>query len=408
MVAQENVRTVMDPRSSLNQLMHPYACFTSIREETHVQYNPRGKFWEVTDYEQVFRVVTEHEIFSSDETRVHPHAERRINPSILTTDPPRHRQLRALVTQAFTPRAIAQMAPRIEEITHELLDAVESMGEIDVIQDLSYPLPVIVIAEMLGIPIADRDRFKRWSDELVAGEYEDFANEDREIVIKRIRARVDATVEEMNDYFRHAIAQRRKQPTTDLISALLMARIEGVALSEPELLGFCSLLLIAGNITTTNLIGNAFLCFDENPQVMDRLRAQPELVGQAVEEVLRYRSPVKVIGRTVLEDCMLGGQQLKRGDFVLGWLSCANHDPAQFPHPERFDIERDPNRHVAFGHGIHFCLGAPLARLETKIALTIMLERLLDVKHDRAQKLEPVQSAFIYGAKHVPITFVAS
>jgi cytochrome P450 family 109 len=395
----------MDPRSPHDQLLYPHACFTALRENTHLQYNPNGKFWEVTDYDMVRYIASEHEIFSSDETRVHTLDEEPVTTSILTTDPPRHRQLRSLVSQAFTPKSIAQLAQRIESITHDLLDKVADQGEMDVIQDLSYPLPVIVIAEMLGVPIDDRMQFKQWSDDLVSGEYDDFVGEDRELVRRKLRARFQKTIEEINAYFKLVIAQRRKKPASDLISALLAAQIDGEALSEQELLGFCSLLLIAGNITTTNLIGNAILCFDEHPEVMACLREQPEGIPQAIEEVLRYRSPAVVIGRMPLCDIELAGQQIKRGEFVLGWLACANHDPSQFPHPERFDIERNPNRHVAFGHGIHFCLGAPLARLETKIALTVMLERLLDIQRDRSQDIEPVQSTFIYGAKHLPITF---
>jgi cytochrome P450 len=396
----------MDPRSPYDRLLYPHECFTALRESTHVQYNTSGKFWEVTDYDLVHYVASEHEIFSSDETRVHSLDEEPVAKSILTTDPPRHRQLRSLVSQAFTPKAIAQLAPRIKAITHDLLDKVANQGKMDVIQDLSYPLPVIVIAEMLGVPIDDRAQFKQWSDELVSGEYDDFAGEDREIVMRRMRERFRNTIEEINDYFRRVIAQRREKPASDdLISGLLEARIDGEALSEQELLGFCSLLLIAGNITTTNLIGNAMLCFDEHPEVMVRLLEQPERIPQAIEEVLRYRSPAVVIGRTLLSDIELAGQQIKRGEFVMGWLACANHDPSQFVHPEHFDIERNPNRHVAFGHGIHFCLGAPLARLETKIALTILLERLLDIERDHSQDMEPVQSIFIYGAKNVPITF---
>jgi cytochrome P450 len=398
---------MVDPRSPHDLLLYPHDCFTSLRESIHVKYNTTTHFWEVTDYDLVHYVASEHEIFSSDQTRVNPpqEGEEPVTKSILVTDPPRHRQLRSLVSQAFTPKAIAQLAPRIEAVTHDLLDAVAAQGKMDVIQDLSYPLPVIVIAEMLGVPLEDRARFKHWSDEIVSGEYEDFVGEDREEVVRRLRERLRHTTEEMNDYFRQVIAQRREKPGSDLISALLEAQIDGEYLPEEELLGFCSLLLIAGNITTTNLIGNAILCFDEHPEVMSRLRERPELMPQAIEEVLRYRPPVLIIARTPLSDVELAGQQIKRGETVIGWLACANHDPAQFPHSERFDIERNPKHHVPFGHGIHFCLGAPLARLEAKIVLTVMLERLLDIERDRSQDLEPVQSIFIYGAKNVPITF---
>ena len=396
---------MVDPRSPYDLLLYPHECFTTLRESIHVQYNTTTHFWEVTDYELVHYLASNYEIFSSDDARVHPMEEEPLTQSILTTDPPRHRQLRSLVSQAFTPKTIAQLAPRIEAITHDLLDTVAAQGRMDVIQDLSYPLPVIVIAEMLGVPIEDRPQFKRWSDQLVSSEYEDLAGEDREAVIRRLQERFRKTIREVNDYFRQVIAQRRIKPGSDLISALLEAQIDGEYLSEQELLGFCAILLIAGNITTTNLIGNALLCFDEHPEVMTRLRQQPELMPQTVEEVLRYRPPALVIRRIPLSDVELGGQQIKRGETVIGWLACANHDPSQFPHPERFDIERNPKSHIPFGHGIHTCLGAPLARLEAKIVLTIMLERLLDIERDRSQDLEPVQSVFIYGAKHVPITF---
>jgi cytochrome P450 len=361
--------------------------------------------WDVTDYNLVRYVATEYEIFSSDERRVRTLEDDDLVRNIGTTDPPRHGQLRSLVMQAFTSKAITQLAPRIEAITHDLLDTVAARREMDVIQDLSYPLAVMVIAEVLGVPRDDHPRFKYWSNEMHAGEYEDWVGESREEVVRKTRKRFRKNTEEMNDYFRQVIEQRRIKPTNDLISALLEAQIDGEYLPEEDMLAFCRILLTAGNITTTNLIGNAILCFDEHPEVMARLRERPELMPQAIEEVLRYRSPALFLVRILLSDVTLGGQLLKRGERVAAWLACANHDPSQFPHPERFDIERNPNRHLSFGHGIHFCLGAFLTRLEAKIALTIMLERLFDIKRDRSQKLEPVYSAFIYGAKHVPITF---
>jgi cytochrome P450 len=361
--------------------------------------------WDVTDYALVHYVATQYEIFSSDETRVCTPEDNAVMRNIVSTDPPRHQQLRSLVAQAFTPKAIAQLAPRIEAITHDLLDTVAAQGKMDVIQDLSYPLPVVVLGELLGVPVDDRPQFKYWSDELHAGEYEDLVGESREEVDRRMRERFRDTTAKMDDYFGQVIAQRRIKPTNDLISALLEAQIDGEYLPEEDVLAFCRVLLIAGNITTVNLIGNAILCFDEHPEVMVRLRERPELIPQAIEEVLRYRSPSPFVMRLVLSDIELGGQLMKRGERVVAWLACASHDPSQFPHPERFDIERNSNCQIAFGHGIHFCLGAPLARLEAKIVLTIMLERLFDIKRDRSQKLEPVHSLFIYGAKHVPITF---
>ncbi|GHO42859.1 cytochrome P450 [Ktedonospora formicarum] len=398
----------MEPRSLQDQLLYPHECFTILREaHGPIMYNSDGRFWEIFDYEDVHYILTKHELFSSDSAKYSRDFEDQDFQSMLNTDPPRHRQLRSLVTQAFTPRSLAQLIPRIAEITHELLDDVEARGSMDVIYDLSFPLPVIVIAELLGVPAKDRARFKVWSDELVMGEYSELASMEREAYIRRVRERFRETREAINNYFRDVIAQRRREPRQDLISALISAQIDGDHLTEQELLNFCLLLLVAGNITTTNLIGNAFLCFDEHPESMERLRRNPELIPSALEEVLRYRSPVTAIGRFAVEDLVLCDQKIGKGDFILGWVASANHDPAQFSDPGMFDIERNPNRHVSFGHGIHFCLGAPLARLEAKIALGIMLERLEDIRRDRAQPLPPVHSSFIYGAKSLPITFAA-
>ena len=259
----------------------------------------------------------------------------------------------------------------------------------DIIDDLSYPLPVIVIAEMLGIPQEDRERFKVWSDAVVGATHSE---------------RGDPQAE-MSEYFLDMIQQRRREPEDDLISALLDAQIDGQHLNQRELLGFCILLLVAGNETTTNLIGNALLCFDEHPEVMEQLRSEPELVPGAIEEVLRYRSPVQFMYRRAVADITIRDQEIRTGQMVLAWIGSANRDEAQFPDPDRFDIRRTPNRHIAFGHGIHFCLGAPLARLEAKIALTILLERLHEIKRVPDIPLEATGSNVVYGVKHLPITF---
>ncbi len=398
---------VTDPFSRHEQLLHPYQCFTTIREQRHLSFNSKTDCWDVCDYEDVLLVAQNHDLFSSDYTLYRtPEADeddfgRR---SMISTDPPRHRQLRSLISQAFTPRALAQLEPRIKEIAHQLLDQVVPQQQMDIITDFSYPLPVIVISEMLGISTSDRGQFNRWSDNLVQGEYEEWNSEEREAVTHRTRRLVKNTIEEMDDYFRYILAQRRQQPQDDLISNLLAARIGEEQLSEEDLLGFCILLLVAGNITTTNLIGNAMLCFHENPGTFERLQAQPALIPSAIEEILRYRSPAVMVGRYARTDIELHGQKIKEGNFVLGWLSCANHDEEQFPEPHRFDIERNPNRHLAFGHGIHFCLGAPLARIETRIALQALSERINSINY-QINAIEPVNSAFIYGVKRLPIAF---
>ena len=319
-----------------------------------------------------------------------------IGASLLGADPPRHTQLRALVTQAFTPRAVARLEPRITAIVQELLDRAAPRGAMDVVLDFAYPLPVIVIAEMLGIPAEDRERFKAWSDAVVAGAQA----EDAAMGFSQAQR-------EMGEYFVRMIERRRRAPGEDLISGLLAARIEGQHLEPLALLGFCFLLLVAGNETTTNLMANAVLCFEEHPAVPRRLRAEPALLPSAIEEVLRYRSPVQVMFRTAVRDIRLGEREVRAGDRLAAWIGSANRDEAQFRGADTFDPVRNPNRHLAFGHGVHFCLGAPLARLEAKVALGALLARCEDLHVAPGTVLAPVPSAVVFGPQRLPVTFRA-
>ncbi len=373
-----------------DQRLNPFPAYRLMREMHPVYYLEPYDTWQVFSYNDVMRVLSDHAAFSSNfsggENEDDP-----LSASVISMDPPRHRQLRNLVTQAFTPRAVAALSERITAIVNELLARVVAQGRMDVIDDLAYPLPVIVIAEMLGIPQEDRSRFKAWSDAIVGAGVGGATNPQAE----------------MSGYFLGLIEQHH-EGKNDLISALLEAQIDGVHLTQRELLGFCILLLVAGNETTTNLIGNAILCFNENPGIMEQLRATPELMPAAIEEVLRYRSPVQMMYRRAAADVTLGAEQIRKGQMVLAQIGSANRDEAQFPDPDRFDISRTPNRHLAFGHGIHFCIGAPLARLESKIAITLMLERLREIKLDVATPLEATGSAIVYGVKHLPVTFQAA
>jgi len=370
-----------------DEALNPFPWYRLMRETQPVYYNPQYHFWQVFGYEDVQRVLSDYTSFSSV---FGGGGERRdpLGSSLISMDPPRHRQLRNLVTQAFTPRSVAQLSERITAIVNQLLEQVAATGRMDIIDDLAYPLPVIVIAELLGIPHADRERFKVWSDAVVGATYPEDGDPQAE----------------MSEYFLDMIARRSREPKDDLISALLDAQIDGQHLNQRELLGFCILLLVAGNETTTNLIGNAILCFDEHPEVMEQLRAEPALVPGAVEEVLRYRSPVQFMYRRTVANTTIRDQEIQAGQMVLAWIGSANRDEAQFPNPDSFDIRRTPNRHIAFGHGIHFCLGAPLARLEAKIALTMLLERFHEIKRVPGVALELTNSNIVYGVKHLPIT----
>ncbi len=375
------------PLSSPDTL-HPLAWYAHLRATAPVSRPPGRGPWQVVGYDDVKRVLSDHATFSSASGAGAPTSP--LGASLVSTDPPRHRHLRALVTQAFTPRAVAALAPRITAIVDDLLDAVVPTGALDAVDDLAYPLPVIVIAELLGIPTGDRARFKQWSDALVASpSAAGMPGRDPQA--------------EMSAYFRHLLAQRRTAPQEDLLSALLAARVEGAALTEMEMLGFCILLLVAGNETTTNLIANALWCFDAFPEARQQVVAAPELLPSAIEEVLRYTSPVRGMFRTAAVETVLGGQAIHAGDGVVAWIAAANHDAAQFPQPERFVVTRQPNRHLAFGQGIHYCLGAPLARLEAQIALGRLLQRCPDLERERGVPLVPLEGAIVAGVRHLPL-----
>jgi cytochrome P450 len=367
--------------------LNPFPWFRSMRQNTPVTFNEQYGSWSVFKYDDVQRVLSDHATFSS---QAYSGDNQPIGRSIINIDPPRHRQLRALVSLAFTPRAVARLEERITAVTNELLDAVEAQGEMDVIDDLAGPLPTTIIAEMLGIPIEDRDKFKLWTNQLIgSAPFEPGANPQRMMV----------------NYYRQVFEARRREPRDDLVSALLAAQVDGEYLSEQDLLGFCILLLLAGNETTTTLLGNAFQTFDEHPEVMEELRADLSLIPGAIEEVLRYRSPVRLLLRETLQEVELGGQTIPAGTDVVTWLASANRDEEQFPDPDTFDIHRTPNRHLAFGYGIHFCLGAPLARLEARIAIETMLARWTDIRRANHDPLEPLGSFVLLGLRHLPVIF---
>jgi cytochrome P450 len=292
--------------------------------------------------------------------------------SLLSIDPPDHTRLRSLVSKAFTPRAVEAMRPRIEQIVEDLLDVVQERGRMDVIADLAYPLPVIVIAEMLGVPAGDRHLFKRWSDDLAEGL--------EPILSPNQIERANRSVTELTDYLRAIIKERRGELRDDLLSALISASDEGDRLSEDELFGTCILLLAAGNETTTNLIGNGLLALLRKPDQLETLRRYPSLIESAVEELLRYDSPVQMSDRVATEDIQVGRTHVLKGESVAVVFGAANRDPDQFADPDRLDVTRNPNRHFSFGYGIHFCLGAPLARVEGQIAINAILRRLPNLR----------------------------
>ncbi len=352
--------------------------------------------WHVFRYADVEQVTSDPELFSSDQTRLIPSMRTIAEGTLTRLDPPLHRKLRRLVSQAFTPNVVAALAPRIGEVTNELLDAVGSAEEWDIVTDLAYPLPVIVIAELLGLPIGDRELFRAWAARLFDMTVADPNDPD-------FMPLVEEAMAEMRSYLLQACLDRRAHPRGDLISKLATAEVDGERLTDNEVVGFSTVLLIAGHITTTILLGNTVLCLDEHPHALDELRADRSLVPAALEEVLRYRSPFTLLGRVTTREAELSGEVVPTNVFVMAWLLSANRDERAFVDPDRFDLHRSPNHQIAFGHGIHFCLGAPLARLEAKIALNILLDRFTEI-HVRPRAQLMFYPRGIFGARCVPVT----
>ncbi|MEN8182634.1 MAG: cytochrome P450 [Myxococcota bacterium] len=356
----------------------PYPAYAALRAAKPVFWLDVVRGFVLTRYEDV-AVVLRDARFSVDRTSFRldmprPGAGRRARQAfeesrrhnLLFMDPPDHTRLRASVARSFTPRRVQALRPRIQRISDELIDAARERGRFDLIRDFAYPLPVTVIAELLGLPLTQLDDLKRWSD--------DFGVVLLEPHLTREGTEFEGAEQsflELADFLRDVFRSKRARPGDDLLSALL-----GSELSEPEILSIVSLLLVAGHETTTNLIGNAVLALLRNPDQRRRLEQEPELMSQAIEEFLRYDSPVQLSRRVASEDCEVGGQKIRRGERLYLVLGAANRDPGQFEDPDRLDLGRRDARHLAFGGGIHACLGAPLARAEAAIAIDTLLRRL--------------------------------
>ena len=360
-----------------------YETYAAMREGDPVLRQPgldgETPIWFLTRYDDVVAMLLDDERFVLDQALaltpdelearpnpIPPELEELINTHVLSTDGDDHRRLRRLVSKAFTPRMVEKLRPRIQEIADDLLDQMEPRGEADLVDSFAFPLPIIVIAELLGIPAEDRDRFRVWSNTFVSPS---LGEEALGVFLEHTR--------EFLTYLTELFEQRRAEPRDDLVSALLQAEEQGDSLKENELFSMMILLIVAGHETTVSLIANSVLALLTHPEELERLQRDPSLVAAAIEELLRYDSPVeRTITRWAATDVELGGHTIRRGDFVIAVLGSANRDPERFPSADTLDLDREDVRHIGFGRGKHFCLGAPLARVEAEIALTTLLRRL--------------------------------
>ena len=426
----------------IEQRFSPFDFYSSMRKNNPIVFDEENERWGVYRYNDIEKILRDHSRFSSKfgpldlPLGIPPEYEENIHrPSLINSDPPYHRKLRSIVDTLFVPIEISKLAPRIENIVNELIDKIieknnnTTTSTMDLISDFAYPLPATVIAELLGVPFEDRDTYHQWADVIVG--LEENSNID---YIKK----VSKTFDEMDVYFSKLLEERKKSSSSTkdndddndtLIGRIIRAKVDGHSLSEREILTFSHLLLNAGHITTVNLIGNSIFSLLENPQELKRLQENKNsLIKPAIEETLRYRSPVQLVIRIANDDVTLseekeeGGEgreiekqeiKIKKGQKIILFLGSANHDESVFTDPERFDITRKNLRHMAFGTGIHFCLGAPLARLEGQIALRTLLERFDNIqfdfdysdRQDLYTKVTPLKSSLFLGLSHLPIRF---
>jgi cytochrome P450 len=386
----------------------PYPIYHQLRSTDPVHQSFPG-VWILTRYADCSTVIRDPVRFSSDSRnsnlyrafqtawgRDHTMMEDATRRTMLFIDPPDHTRLRNLVSKAFTARRIEALRPHIQDIVRKLLDDIEGSGRdtFDLINDVAYPLPVTVICEMLGVPSRDWDQFHRWSQALVVTL--------DPIMSDEVLGPANEAALAFGDYFAGLLADRRAHPKDDLLTAMITAEDRGERLTEQELLAMCVLLLIAGHETTVNLIGNGMLALLRHPDQLERLQNRPSMIRSAVEEFLRFDSPVQFIGRTLMEDAEIGGRRLGKGEMVIAVVGAANRDPAQFADPDRLDIGRADNRHLSFGGGIHFCLGAPLARVEGQIAIAELVTRFprLDLA---TEDFERRQTVTLRGLSSLPV-----
>jgi hypothetical protein len=395
-------------------LANPYPIFDQMRSNDPIFWSAENSYWILTRYSDIASLIQNENLSSN---RIGAHAGRMpdeakkhfrpfftaVSSWMLMIDPPDHTRLRGLVNKAFTPRVVENMRGLVQRLVDDMLAARMNQGRMDIMTDLANPLPATVIAELLGVPATDQRKFKTWSDDIaLALSGIDTAGTKDELFALYELAQKSFLA--LSDYFMERVVELRRNPQENLLSALAQAEEQGDRLTEDELFANCVLLMIAGHETTTNLIGNGILALLQNPGQREALSSNPDLIVSAVEELLRYDSPVQKMGRIALADIHVAGKQIKKGELVCFSFAAANRDPEQFQSPAQLDITRKPNRHLAFGHGLHYCVGAALARLEGQIVINSVLRYLPDLELAN-EKLEWHRNFTLRGLKSLPVVF---
>lgn len=372
------------------------------RPDRPVMFDAAIGMWNVYGYPEIVHILSDPKTFSSNTQRLVPEASTFSEGNLVQMDPPEHNKLRKLVSHAFTPKVVADLEPRIAGLTRELLDEESGRDRIELVSDLAYPLPVIVIAELLGVPSSDRYLFKKWVDALFE-RTQQFSLVDRSEEQEREMERAMEQVQHLQDYLGEHVDERRRQPREDLLTKLVESEVDGVRLNRAEVVNFATILLVAGHITTTMLLGNTVLCLDAHHDQLAKVRADRSLVPGAIEESLRFLSPFATLGRVTNHEVELDGQRIRADQLLMVWIAAANRDDRQFADPNVFDVTRDPNPQIGFGRGVHFCIGAPLARLEGRVALNILLDRFPDLRCDPADPPVFIPNPNMTGVRRLPL-----
>lgn len=400
--------------NSAEFLADPYPVYDQLRINDPIYWSAENGYWILTRYADIASLIPNVHLSSN---RIGAHASRMpdeakvhfrpfftaVSTWMLMIDPPDHTRLRGLVNKAFTPGVVENMRTLVQQLVDDMLERVQEHGRMDAMSDLANPLPATVIAELLGVPGADQQQFKQWSDDIsmALGGIDSARSKEEFFSLYNIAQKSFLA---LSSYFRERVAELRLKPRENLLSALAQAEEKGDRLTEDELFANCVLLMIAGHETTTNLIGNGILALLRNPDQQEALRRKPDLIASAVEELLRYDSPVQKFGRIALQDIDINGKGIKQGQLVCFSFGAANRDPEQFALPQQLDITRQPNRHLAFGHGLHYCVGAALARLEGQVVINTVLRKLPKLRLE-TENLEWNRNLTLRGLKSLPVAF---